>query len=525
MSAKPISMSTLKQMIRLRQNGAGFKTISHIVDMSKNTVKDYIKYMESQGWDPARLLAMGDEELERLFLSERSQSDNQRKKVLYDLFPEYEKELQRTGVNRFSLWNEYKAANPEGYQYTQFCISFRDYLGKQDGSMHFDHVPGDRLYMDYTGKHLSYVDRSTGEVISCEVFLAVLGYSQKTYVEATHSQKKVDFIPAVCNAFEYFGGVTRVLIPDNMKSAVSEASYYEPEVNATFQEMANHYGTTIYPTRPRSPKDKALVEKYVNIIYTRVFAALRNQTFFSIEELNDAIRQELNKHHNLLFQGKPYSRNMRFDQEEKQTLIPLPTERFEIRKFRWVTVMKNGHVQLSDDHHYYSVPYRYIGEKVKISYTTRMVTIFCKLEQIGLHIRNHKPFGYTTVKEHLSSEHQFVAGWSPDFFIRWAKRLDPAVEVYIRKVLDMKTYPEQTYRSCAGILTFEKKAGKERLIAACRKGILFDTFNYKFIDRVLRSGLEDTPPEPDQPELPFHSNIRGSENYRQHLLTNTNPLL
>ena len=514
MTAKPTSMSAIKQMIRLRQKGTGFRTISDIVGISKNTVKGYIKPMEEFGWDPKKLLAMGDEELERWFLSERNQTDNQRKKTLQNLLPGYQEELRSTGVNLWGLWNEYKASNPQGYQYTQFCNYFRIYMEKQDGSMHFDPIPGDRLYMDFTGKHMSYVDRSTGEIISCEVFLAVLGYSQKTYVEAVHSQTKEDFIRVVCNALEYFGGVPRVLIPDNLKSGVTEASKYEPEINATFQEMANHYGTTIYPTRPRTPKDKALVEKYVNIVYTRVFAALRKLTFFSIEELNDAIRGELEKHHNLLFQGKPYSRNMRFEQEEKQALSPLPAERFEIRKYRWITVMKNGHVQLSDDHHYYSAPYRFIGEKVKISYTSRMVTLFHNLEQIAMHIRDSKSFGYTTVKEHLSSEHQFVAGWSPDFFIRWAQRLDPSVEQYIRKVLDMKTYPEQTYRSCAGILSFEKKAGKDRLIAACRKGILFDTFNYRFINRVLKSGLESTPPEPEQPELPFHENTRGPESYR-----------
>jgi len=508
------SMSAIKQMIRLRQNGAGFRTIGKIVGVSKNTVKEYLRPIEEGGVPVDRLLSMGDEELERVLLSERNQLDNLRKEQLYALFPEYATDLQSNGVNRWSLWNEYKTSHPGGYQYTQFCIYFRDYLKKRDGSMHFEPVPGEKLFLDFTGKHLSYVDRLTGEIIPCEVLVAVLGYSQMTYVEATHSQKLDDFIPAVCNAFEYFGGVTRVLVPDNLKSAVTEASRYEPVVNTTFQEMANHYGTTIYPTRPYRPKDKALVEKYVSIVYTRVFAALRKRTFFSIEELNDAILEELEKHHTLFFQGKPYSRKMRFDQEEKQTLTPLPEERFEIRQHRWVTVMKNGHVQLSEDHHYYSIPYRYIGNKVKISYTSRTVTVFYKLEQIAVHPRDTKAFGYSTIKEHLSSQHQFVAGWSPDFFIHWARRLDPAVEQYIMRVLDMKTYPEQTYRSCAGILTLEKKAGKDRLIAACKKGIYFDTYNYKFIDRLLKHNLENLQSEPEQPQLPFHDNIRGADYYR-----------
>jgi transposase len=506
-------MSAIKQMIRLRLQGAGYKTIGRIVGVSKNTVKEYLKPIESGTADANQLLSLSDEELERQLLSERNQLDNRRKAVLYRLFPEYSRELQSPGVNRWSLWNEYKTAHPDGYQYTQFCIYFRDYLKNRDACMHFDAIAGEKMYLDFTGKHLSYVDRSTGEIVPCEVLVAVLGYSQMTYVEALPSQKMEDLVPAFCNAVEYFGGVTRAVVPDNMKTAVTEASHYEPILNPTFHELANHYGTTVYPTRPYRPKDKPLVEKYVSIVYTRIFAALRKRTFFSIQELNEAIRQELEHHNDELFQGRPYSRRMRYEQEEKQTLLPLPGERFEIRHHRWVTVMKNGHVQLGEDHHYYSVPYRYIGEKVKLCYTSRRVTIFCHLEQIAVHPRDTKAFAYSTIREHLSSQHQFVAGWSPDFFITWARRLDPAVEAYIRRVLDMKTYPEQTYRSCAGILTQEKKVGKERLIAACKKGISFDTYNYKFIERVLKNGLENLQPEPEQPRLPLHENIRGPEYY------------
>ena len=513
-------MSTIKQMIRLRQAGVGYKTISKIVGVSKNTVKEYLRSMESGGSDPNQLLSLGDEELEHRLLSERNHLDNQRKNQLYGLFPRFAEELQSPGVNLWSLWNEYKTTHSDGYQYTQFCVYFRDFQKSRDACMHFDAIPGEKMYLDFTGKHLSYVDRSTGEIIPCEVLVAVLGYSQLTYVEALRSQKLDHFVPAFCRGVEYFGGVTRVVVPDNMKPAVSEASRYEPLINPTFQEVANHYGTTIYPARPYRPQDKALVEKYVSIVYTRIFAVLRKRTFFSIEELNDAIRQELECHNEQLFQGKPYSRRMRYEQEEKHTLIPLPGERYEIQRYRWVTVMKNGHIQLGEDHHYYSVPYRYIGKKVKLSYTSNRVTVFCNLEQIAVHVRDTKPFGYSTVKEHLSSEHQFVAGWSPDFFIQWAHRLDPAVEQYIRRVLDMKTYPEQTYRSCAGILSLEKKTSRERLIAACKKGIHFETYNYKFIERLLKNNLENLQAEPDEPRLPLHENIRGAEYYTSQASTN-----
>ena len=368
--------------------------------------------------------------------------------------------------------------------------------------------------MDFTGKHLHYVDRSTGEIIPAEVYVAVLGYSQLTFVEAVPSQKTEDLVQATVDTLEYLGGVPQALVPDNLKAAVTQASRYEPIINPVFLELANYYGTSVYPTRSRKPRDKALVERYVNLIYTRIFAVLRDRTFFSLAELNEAIREELTKHNQVPFQGRSYSRLQRFQQEEQPALTPLPLERFEVRKFRLVKVMKNGHVQLSDDHHYYSVPYRFIGEKVKLIYTARRVAIYCKHEQIALHVRDTRSYQYTTVKEHLSSQHGFVKGWCPEKFLTWAHRIDPDVEVYIRKILNQKWLPEQAYRSCVGILSMEKKVGKERLVSACRKGIQFDTFSYRFIDRILRRKLENaTPEESIPPTLPFHDNIRGKEYY------------
>jgi transposase len=512
MAGKTLSMSIIKQMIRLRQKGEGFKPIARIVGTSRNTVKKYFHLIDHSGWDTKYLLSLEDHQLESMLSPGASLADDCRYQILEPLLPEYEKELKRVGVNRWVLWGEYRALHPTGYSYTQFCYHVQQYLKKQTAVMHFEHLPGDKHFMDFTGKKLSWVDRSSGEIMPVEVYVAVLGYSQLTYVEGTNSQKKEDYIQATCNSLEYFKGVSKVLITDNLKSGVTQASKYEAVVNSSFLEMANHYGTAVLPTRSLKPRDKALVEKYVSLVYSRIFAPLRDRIFFSLEELNEAIWELLDKHNHMLMQDRGISRWDLY-QEEKQTLTPLPSERFEIHEYRNVTVMKNTHVRLGDDKHYYSVPYRYIGEKVKIAFTTRHVSIYYKNERIAMHMRNLKPFGYTTLKEHLPSTHQFVADWNPDKFIEWARKIDPQVEKYIKEILGQKVYPEQSYRSCVGILSMDKKVGRDRLIAACKRADDLMVYNYKFIDRIIRKNLEDFTDEITDKKLPVHENIRGKEHY------------
>jgi transposase len=518
MAGKLINMNIIKQIIRLSQNGESKQGISNTLKISRNTVKRYLQLIHIKGWQSDLLMQMEDLDLEALFTAS-DEPDPERYEHLAELFPTYEKELKRTGVNRWVLWWEYKQKHSDAYSYSQFCYHLQQYFKHKKVTMHFEHVAGDKLYVDFTGKKLSIVDRQTGEIKDVEIFVATLGCSQLTYVEALISQKKEQFIKASQNALHYFGGVPRVLVCDNLKSGVTKASNYEADLNEDYLAMANHYGTTVLPTRSAKPRDKALVEKHVSFIYSRIFAPLRDRIFYSIEELNEAIRELLEKLNNEPFQGRDYSRRENFEGEERQTLSPLPSDRYEIIEYAYATVLKISHVHLSRDKHYYSVPYRHIGDKVTLAYTHSNVSIYYKNERIAFHQRNYKKYGYTSVKEHLPSQHQFIAEWSPEKFTRWALSIDPAVEAFIKKVLEAKVYPEQAYRSCVGILSFDKKIGRERLIKACKRATHFNTYNYKIIERIIQSKHDLLPLEdevPLQQTLPLHENIRGASYYNNH---------
>ena len=513
MAGKTIIMSKLKQIIRLREDGVALQTIAKAVDISRNTVKKYLRLIEVRGLSWHQLLQMDDNELEAL-LADSDPGDEQRLSVLTSFFPYMEKELQRTGVTRWILWGEYRQKHPDGFSYSRFCDHFKQYRTSRSGSLRFEYKPGDKLFIDFTGKKLSVIDPSTGEVTDVEVYVAILGYSQLTYVQAVASQRKEDFISATENALHFFGGVPQVLIPDNLKSAVTKAGKYEAEINSTFLDFANHYGTTVLPARSYKPQDKAHVERAVNIAYSRIFAPLRNQVFYSLKSLNEAISDQLRAHNNKHFQNRPISRRELFDQEERKLLGPLPADRYQIKQSKEVTVMKNGYVQLNK--HYYSVPYRFIGRRVKLIYSATQVSVFYNRERIAYHLYSTKQFSHSTEKEHLASTHQFVSDWNPEKFTSWAASISPVVLDYITRILQTATYPEQAYRSCVGILSFEKKVGRQRFINAIERATYYGAFNYTMIKKILHSGLDLVAFGDEEPAgtLPAHDNIRGPEAYQ-----------
>jgi len=280
-----------------------------------------------------------------------------------------------------------------------------------------------------------------------------------TYVEAVESQRKEDFISAVENALHYFGGVPKGIVPDNLKSAVFESSKYEPLLNKTFEDFALHYKTTILPTRSYKPKDKSLVEGAVKIVYNRIFAEIGENIFFSLSELNNTIRQELEKYNNIKLTGRQSSRRQIFEESERSELMALPIERYEIKGYHQATVCKSSHVWFGIDEHYYSVPFKYMNKRVEIIYTKTMLEIYYEQERISCHVRDRKSFGYSTIGDHMPTTHQFVADWNPDKFIKWASDIGSPTEEYIRKILLSKAHPEQAYKSCIGILSFGKKFG------------------------------------------------------------------
>lgn len=516
MAGQTINMAHLKQIIRLRSNGVALQTIAKSVNISRNTIKKYLRLIEVKQLRIDDLLQLDDMALEAL-LQDPDLRDEARLQTLLGLFPNFENELKRTGVTRWVLWGEYKLRHPGGFSYSQFCNHFKKFKAGKAGTLHMEHVPADKMFIDFTGKKLPIVDPQTGEINEAEVFVATLGYSQLTYVQAVFSQKKEDLIGAVENALHYFGGVPRVLVPDNLKAAVHKANKYEAEINATFLDFANHYGTAVLPARSYKPRDKSLVEKSVSIVYSRIFAPLRNEVFYSLLSLNTAIKSLLEVYGHQAFQQRPESRRQIFESEEKHLLGLLPPDRYEISSSAQVMVMQNGHVQIRTDRHYYSVPFRFIGRKVKITYSASHVHVFYNNERIAYHRRNTIRYKYTTVKDHLSSTHRFVSDWNPDKFISWAGAIAPVVKDYILQILDKTDYPEQAYRSCVGILSFEKQYSRERLIKAAERATHFGAFNYSIIKRILETGLDQIAAADDisiQMTLPLHENIRGPQDYK-----------
>jgi transposase len=377
-----------------------------------------------------------------------------------------------------------------------------------------EHKAGDKLFIDYAGKKLSVVVKDTGEITEVEFFVAILGSSQYTYAEASPSQQKEDLIKSVENALQFYGGVPAAIVPDNLKSAVIKSNKFEPTLNETFLDFAEHYGTAVLPARAYRPRDKSLVEGAVRILYQRIYTALRNNVFHSIEELNIAIWDELEAHNNKKLTGRHISRLQMFNDVEKEALSPLPQYRYEIKYQAMATVGQNGHVQLGKDKHYYSVPYQYIRKKVKLLYTSASVEIYHKYNRIAVHKRSLKPYNYTTQTGHLASSHQFMSEWTPQRFINWGASIDEPVKEFITRLLEQRLHPEQAYKSCLGVLSFAKKVGNDRLSAACKRAIDYNIYSYRIIQTILQKGLDKMDePEDEDPQLPFHTNIRGDKYY------------
>ena len=503
-------MKNVHSIVLMLSQGYGTKHISASLGCARNTVKAYRAIIASKGVSYEELLSSPEEELERFFVSKKPEEDD-RMSTLEDAFKNADGELGKVGVTKFLLWNEYRLSNPDGYSYPQFCKLYRGRAETVDVTMHVEHKPGDKLYIDYTGKKIPYVDRATGEAKEAEVLLTTLGHSEYAYVEAGPSQSQECFAESLRHALEYYGGVPQVLVPDNLKSAVSKADKYEAEINSLLMKMAHHYDTVVLPARVRYPKDKSLVERHVQMVYQQIFAPLRNMTFFSIEEINAAIREPLRQLNERHFQGRPYSRKDLFE-EEAAYLKPLPERPFEIMRSRMGTVMKNCHVQLTEDCHYYSVPFRYIGEKVKISYNSHEVRIYLKGSQIAYHLRDYAMFKYTTVPDHLPSTHRAYSEWNGDKFIKMAAEISVDVKAYIEMILARKEHPEQLYKSCMGVLALGKRHGNDRLIDACRLGLKVGAVNYTFIKNALNNRTERLWMEDAvETALPEHGNIRGND--------------
>jgi len=511
MAGKTKLMSIVKQILLLLHQGHSKKSIVRDTGVSKNTVRHYIELAQGSGHTLEQLLKMDDQTLESV-LNRHTCVSRAHFDDLQDLFPWIKEELKRTGVNRFVLWGEYRQRYPNGYSYSQFCWHYQQWLRIQNVSMVINHIPGDKTFIDFAGKKLHYHDLQTGKDIDVEFFAGILGYSQLSFACVVESQKSDDFLLACRRMLEYFGGSTKAIVSDNLKSGVTKASRYEPEITQTFNDFCNHYQMAALPTRAAKPKDKPLVEGLIRILYSRIYAPLRNRIFYSLNEINAAIAELLETHNDASFTSKPESRRQVFEEQERHTLQSLPLTVFELKYYRKATVQKNSHIILGEDKHYYSAPMRYIGKQVLLIYTAEDVNIFFESQRIAYHKRSRSANRYTTIADHLPSSHSYMLGLTPDQFIQWGKTINDEVAIYLERLIGSKNHPEQAFKSCQGIQSLSRKLGKDKLIAACHTGLELRVYNYMFIKNVMENKLNQ--PGSLMPILPFHENIRGPQSYK-----------
>lgn len=509
-----LDMRKIKQLYRFYTQGVSKRKISKRLGVSRNTVRKYIDLLIKSKLTSEEIDALTFEEL-RILLDVDHTQVTTRHSYLFDLFPSVNKELKKVGVTRYMVWEGYLAKYPDLVSYSRFCHLYKVWSRNQSPVMRFNHKAGDKMFVDFTGKKLSIIDPGTGELKEMEVFIAVLGASGYTYVEACPSQKREDFIGCMVGALNFYGGVPKAIVTDNLKSAVTKSSKYEPILNESLLAMATHYHTTVLPTRAYRPRDKALVENAVKIIYTRVFAPLATTDFYTLGALNTAISEHTLTHNKTNFQSRNYSRLDLFESIEKQELGTLPVEPYKLRQYVMGTVYKTSHIYISKDKHHYSVPYTYIGKKVRIIYTKDTVEIYLKQKRIALHKRGLKKYGYTTDTSHMPSTHRYVADWNPEKFLNWADAIGDYCKTFITLLLAKRQHPEQSYKSCAGVLGLAKKVGNNRLDNACKRALDYERINYQSVKSILEKGLDAIQEETTtESNIPKHNNIRGGDYYK-----------
>jgi transposase len=513
MPQERLTLRKIREILRLKwECQLSERAISRSCDIARSTVADYLRRAEAAGlkWP----------------LPE-NQSDTQIEELLYPsappsppkaaIVPDWETahlELKKKGVTLRLLWVEYLEKYPQGYGYSQYCQLYRNWAGKIKPTMRLDHKAGEKMFVDYSGQTMGVVDPATGELREAEIFVAVLGASSYTYAEAQGHQDLSNWTGGHVRAWLFFGGVTEIVVPDNLKAGVSHPSRYDPEINPTYQEMAAHYGVAVIPARSYRPRDKAKVEVGVQNVERWILARLRNQKFFSLLELNQAIRNLLEDLNQRKMEHLGKSRRELFEWVDQPALRPLPVSPYEFALWKKAKISIDYHVEYDD--HYYSVPCHLYPADVMIRAAEKTLEIFCDGKQVALHPRTHAKGGHSTLKAHMPADHQFYGEWSPERFIHWAEKIGPETAKIVQMELNSRQHPEQAYRSCLGILGFAKKYTPGRLEAVCHYALANEIHSYRGIKNILLNQI-DRLSSPDgvlQPSLlPPHTNIRGKEYY------------
>lgn len=520
MAGTIIDMSKIKQMLQFYQMGHSNRRIAKEIGMNKETVNNYFKAIRDGNMDIKTLLKMDDPELERKFHAGNPAYTDERMQVFLEELPLYRNELSRKHVTRYLVWQEYIRRHPDGYCKSQFFFHLKQNLvatPKQTAVLTDTYVPGEKLFIDFAGDKLGYVDPETGEIVRVEVFVASLPYSDYAYAICVPTQRIEDFLYALRMCLEELGGVPRIIVPDNLKSAVIKADRYEPTVNKALEDMGNFYHFAILPCQPKSPTQKALVEDQVRLVYRRIYAKLRDRVFYSIHELNEAVWKLLKEHNQTRMQKRPYSREERFHAAEKDQLQELPEGVYEMKYYTDVHVQKNGYVEVGRERHNYSVPYIHIGKKARVIFTRSTVKVYVDGECVATHMRSMS-WGYTTVKTHLASNNRAITDRSPQYYISRARMVSPIFGVYITELFSgtrSPNPPEVYYKTCDMLLRLSRTYGREQFDATCRACLEHGIFMGKRFEAILKNNLfVSVDVVTDAPVPTDHRNMRGNNYYK-----------
>jgi len=512
-------MTGYREILRLSTQGISQRSIAKSCQCSRNTVAKVLVQAGHQGMEWGKVRDLTDGELcNRLFPDHIQPSSRKLPDCEY-----IHREMAKSGVTLSLLWNEYcgqcRANHEIPFKYTQFCYYYRQFVLKTKATMHISHKPGDQTEVDWAGQTAAVVDRDTGEIIPAYVFVAVLSYSQYAYVEAFLRQDMGCWITAHVNAFRFFGGTTRILTPDNLKTGVDQTSWFTPVINKTYHEMAEYYDAAVIPARVRKPRDKANAEGTVGVISTWILAALRNLKFFSLPELNQAMLEKLDTFNTNPFQKKAGSRLSIFREEEKLALQPLPASPYELAFWKIAIVQFNYHITVEGMH--YSVPYEYIKHQVDVRVTRQVLEVFFNNHRICSHPRLFGREGqYSTISEHMPADHQQYVQWNGDRFISWAEKAGPNTATVIKAILASHKIEQQGYRSCMGLLKMADRYSVTRLEAACVRALSYTPNpSFKNVSTILKSGQDKLIPPPPQspttaPDSDKHGFTRGADYYK-----------
>jgi transposase len=503
-------MRKIREVLRLSAMGLAQQQIASACSIVQSTVHRYLKLAQAANLTWPLPEDLSDQKLDALLFGERSDPPSRRIHPAPDFAAIHTEFQAHKNLTLELLWEEYKKDHPDGYGYSRFCDLYREWTCARNVTLRQPHQPGEKMFVDYAGATIAIHHPTTGEVHAAAVFVAVLGFSNYTFAEATWSQELACWVGSHVRAFEYFEGRPAIVVPDNTKAAVTKPCRYEPDLNPTYSEMAAHYGVAVVPARPRKPRDKAKVENAVQVVQRWIVAALRKRKFCSLEEVNQAIAELLVALNHKPFRKREGTRASWFAALDKPALSPLPAERYEIGHWRKLKVELDYHIPVAG--HFYSVPYQLVGQPVEVRLTAATVEIFQHGLRVASHVRSPLADQATTTPAHRPKAHQQYLEWTPSRLLSWADNSGPNIAQLFRQILQAKPHPEMGYRSCLGLVRLADKYTLARLEAAAARALHFRAYSMHSVESILQHHLEDQPlclAVLDPPSV-VHDNIRGA---------------